>query len=237
LKKTIYILFIALVFLITGCKITGKYFIGDGLGFESLTLSDDSTFVFVTFHDVGGSLIINGKWTLNKKIITLNSYEKPDFKPNSILEKTIPNQNKKLIIVQCMDVSAFEAVISINNGQETDSLEVITDTIFSNDQYPFLVTGTYTTIDTVKKIHILQTNNWTDCVLKDSVFYVSDPKSNFIIIYAQPYNQYYGMKYLVNAEWKFTHNRIYNWRESKTRFAKDCYLKKKQDRNTAHKAL
>ena len=218
---------IILIFVLFGCKITGNYFSGDGLNYTNFILNKDSTFTYETFNDIEGTTTIKGKWTKNKKILTLNSFEQPTFKPNSTYEKFIPNQDKKLIVIQNMDVSAYSTIISLNNGQEIDTLNFLFDTTLRKYNFTFGVTGVYTTIDLIKNIRILKTNNWTDCVLKDSLFYISNPKANFIIIYSQPYNHYNGMNYFVNSEWELNHNKIYIWRQTKSKYNRNNYLQKK----------
>lgn len=227
LKITVYLLTTLFILLSAGCKITGEYFSGDGFNNTELILKKDSTFIYKTFHDIGGTNVIEGKWTKHKNFIILNSNAKPPFKPNSLIEKQVPGQKKKLIIVQNMDVSAGRAIISVNNGQQTDTLNVLMDSTYWGIEYPLFVTGTYTNVTPIKSIRILRIDDWKDCVLRDSLFYVSNPASNLIIIYAQPYNQYYGMNYLVDAAWKLKRNRIYLWRQTKTKFAKDSYLRKR----------
>ena len=225
MKTTLYIIAIAVIF--SSCKITGEYFRGNGFSYEYLKVNKDRTFTYERFNDIGGTKTIQGKWTKRKNTITLNSNEQPNFKPNSTFEKVIPNQDKKIIIVQNMDISAFKAIISINNSQVFDTLKLLSDTAYLTEQFPDFVTGVYTNIDSIKSIRILQTNNLSDCVLKDSLFYTSNPKANLIIIYAQPYNHYFRMNYIVNAEWKFKFNRIYTWRKTKSKYSKNNYLRKK----------
>ena len=227
MKTTLYILTTTLTLVFSSCKITGEYFGGDGFNNQYLKLNKDSTFIYETFHDIGGTKTLQGKWTKSKNILILNSNEQPKFKPNSTFEKVIPDQDKKLIIVQNMDVSAYHSIISLNNGKEIDTLRTIKDTTYWTDQFPLFITGIYTNIDKINSIRILQTDNWTDCVLKDSLFLISNPNSNLIIMYAQPYNQYNAMNYLVNVEWKIKGNRIYIWRETKSKYAKNSYLRKK----------
>jgi len=135
-----------------------------------------------------------------------------------------------------MDVTSFQSVISLNDGDEMDTLKVISDTAYWNDQFPILVTGAYSNIDSVRNVRILKIDQFGDCVLKDSLFEISDPKSNCILIYAQPYNHYFGMKYFVDAEWKIKSNRIYIWRKTKTTFDKEVYLRKKKI-NCPHELL
>lgn len=197
---------------------------GDGFSNDKLTLSKD-TFSFRTFSDVGGATTFKGKWSRHGDILTLNSFNRPAFKPNSVREITGRERAKKLIVVQNLDVSAHRAVISINNGQEIDTLDHIDQKDL--DTYDlFFVTGAYTNISSIKSIKILNTNNWTDCVLRDSLFYVTNPGANVIIVYAQPYNFYAGMQYMIEQQWKFVGNKIYTWHTANDKWSKTFFLKR-----------
>ncbi len=229
MKKIVYILTLLILSSLIGCKVTGIYSLGNGFSHIRMIIKEDSTFAYTTFFDAGGTDTIRGKWKLHKGYLILNSFAKPKFKPNSIYEKTEANKDKKLIIVQNMDVDASAAIISINNGQKVDTLRMLNDSNYWNDSYPMGLTGAYTHIDSIKNIRIIKTDNWTDCILKDSSFNTLNPKSNLIIIYSQPYNHYWGMKYFVDTKWKLRFNRIYPWRKTITQFDKKYFLTKKRN--------
>jgi len=221
---------IIIVVLFTSCSITGTYFVGDGFANKTLILKNNNEFVYKQFYDVGGFLpSINGTWTKNGNILTLNSNEQPAFKPNSIFDTLMQwNRNEKLIIFREMEYVMFfthKWVISINNGQEIDTLDCCNDSI--EKDFHYIGTATLSTIDSIGSIKILNTRNWTDCILKDSVFYISNPKSNLIYIFPDPYNMYYGAKYMVNTEWKIKNRKIYYWRTENGKYAKDAYLEKR----------
>ncbi len=227
--KTAYILILFAFLFTTGCKVIGDYSLSSGFSNVHLTLKEDSTFIYRSFFDAGGTDTIAGRWTKHKKIVTLNSYAKPEFKPNTVYEKPEPNKNEKLIIIQFMDESASHTIISINNDQEIDTLKPLNDTTYLGDPYPMDLTSAYTHLNPINNIRILKTDNSTDCILKDSLFKISNPSSNLIIIYAQPYNHYSGMKYFVNTEWKIHYNRIYTWRKSNMKFDKEVFLSKRKN--------
>jgi hypothetical protein len=223
------LVYISMFLFISGCKVTGDYFIFNGFSSVHFTIKKDSTFIYQTFSDAGGgSDTIKGRWTTNNGMIFLNSSAKPKFIPNTIYEKAEPNKNKKLIIIKLMDVDAFKAIISINNGREIDTLNMINDTNYLNDFESIDLTGVYTHLDSVKNIRILKIDDLKDCLLEDSVFKISNPSSNVIIIYAQPYNHYWPMKYFVNTEWKLHNSRIYPWRKTRTKFDRQVFLSKKK---------
>ncbi|MDL2326912.1 hypothetical protein LJC67_07530 [Bacteroidales bacterium OttesenSCG-928-A14] len=161
-----------------------------------------------------------------KNILILNSNEQPGYKPNTAYDTLEQDRYEKLIIVENMGASVHNWVISINDGQEIDTVNTY-DAIFKNKLTPYASTGTYTMIDSIYSIKIIETAGWVDCMLRDSVFNISNPKSNVIILYAQPYNLYYGMMNIVNAEWKIKGNKIYYWRDETGEFKKKYYLRKK----------
>ena len=236
-KKNMNKLIIIVTVFFTSCSITGTYFTGNRDIAHTLILKNDNKFIYKSFYDVGGAQPpINGEWTKNGNILTLNSNEQPDFKPNSIFDTLIQwDRNDKLIIFCNMDyVMSFTDnwIISINNGQEIDTLSGGFGVIYNSIYEKFKFIGycgsvVYTTIDSIGSIKILNTRNWNDCILRDSVFYISNPKSNIIFIFPDPYNMYYGAEYMVHTEWKIKNRKIYFWRKENGKYAKDAYLKKR----------
>jgi len=234
MKKLIAII---IVILFTSCSITGTYFTGDGLRYDKLILKNNNKFTYIQFSDVGGGHSINGKWTKNENILTLNSIEQPNYKPNSIFDTLIQwDRNEKLIIFCDMDYVMFftdKWIISINNGQEIDTLGYYNEkygkmyNIYKEFEFITFCSAVLTTIDSIGSIKVLNTNGWTDCILRDSTFYISNPKSNIILIYPDPYNLYHGAQYMVNTEWKIENRRIYTWRNGSGEYSKDYYLKKR----------
>lgn len=224
--KTITYLF-TIAILISSCSITGKYFQGDGLNYHSMVLRKDSTFKYVYFNDLCGINVIEGKWSLKKDTLIINSKNQPDFKPSSVEEKYIHHLNEKLILIQNMDVSANRAVISINEDELIDTLNYIYDTLLMDTTFPLFSTGIYVNIDSISSIRIVETDNWSDCILKDSLFQIKNPCSNFIRIYAEPYNHYYGMTYFTDTKWLIQNNKIYLWREENGDFDRIFFLKKR----------
>lgn len=215
---------VATILLLTGCGVTGTYFVGDRYAYKKLVLNGDSTFVYEQFFDAGGLSAIKGKWAQKKDILILNSFEQPGYKPNSVHDTILPNRDKKIIMVCNMEASAHNWVISINNGQETDTLDIY-GTSLDNNGLP--LDGTYSRVDSIHSIKIIKTAGWSDCILRDSTFYPDNPASNVITIYAQPYNLYYGVSYLVNAAWKRKRNKIYTWRKENGDYSPSSYLKRR----------
>ena len=228
MKKLIAII---IVIFFTSCSITGTYFTGNGLCNQKLILKKNNEFTYKTFIDVGGANSINGKWTKSGNTLTLNSTEQPNYKPNSIFDTLIQwDRNEKLIIFsEIGDFMAFtdEWIISINDGQSIDTLIYGNYNMYKEFEFIPLGSATITTIDSIGSIKVVNTNGWTDCILRDSTFYISNPKSNIIIIYPDPYNLYHGVKYMVNKEWKIKNRKIYLWRKENGEYLKDGYLKKR----------
>ena len=225
--RTVSVLFIILFF--SSCTVTGKYFAGDGFNNTSLTLNKDHSFIFIDFHDIGGANKITGQWSLKNRILKLNSDNRPPFVPNSISAVQVKSLSHKLVVIQNMDVSAYKTIVSLNDGAIIDSTNYLpANDLFIDSSFTFLATGFYTNIDTIKSIRILKTNGWTDCGFTQTEFQVNNPNANYIRIFAQPYNHYYGMKYFYNTEWLIKNNKIYNWRQENNEFAKKAYLKKRK---------
>lgn len=135
MKKSVYLL--SIIVLMSSCSITGSYMNGDGLGNNLIALNEDRTFEYVTFLDVGGTNTIEGTWSLEKDTLILNSKAQPEFKPSSVEEKNLPNLKKKLILVRNMDVTAYKAVISINEGELIDTLDYIHDSLLKANRSCF----------------------------------------------------------------------------------------------------
>jgi hypothetical protein len=231
MKKLIAII---IVIFFTSCSITGTYFTGDGLRYDKLILKNNNKFTYIQFSDVGGGHSINGKWTKNENILTLNSIEQPNYKPNSIFDTLIQwDRNEKLIVFGAIDyVMGFtdKWIISINNGQEIDTLDYCSEIHNIRKEFEFIPFGSavFTTIDSIGSIKVINTQDrWTDCILRDSTFYISNSKSNIILIYPDPYNLYYGAQYMVNTEWKIKNRKIYIWRKGNGKYSNSYCLKKR----------
>lgn len=214
LKLTIFVMVAA-----SGCKISNEYNNNYGNDKESLIINYDGTFIFETTYQATGNTVIKGEWKRDKDILTLNSFDRPQFEPNTIEEKLIPNQTNKLIIFQ-EDAYYDGTIISINNGQEIDTLRWLET--YVNDDH-LLVTGVFSKIDSIKTISVIK----TFCLLRDSIFSISNPSSNYIRIYPHPYNYYPRMKYLTNVQWKVEGNIIYYWKESEIEYSTKKFLTRK----------
>lgn len=83
-------------------------------------------------------------------------------------------------------------------------------------------------MDSIGSIRILETHNWTDCILKDSLFLLNKPNSNYIKIFVEPYNHYAGMKYFTDSKWLIRNHKIYPWRRGDGEFDRNHVLKKKR---------
>ena len=223
------LIIILVVLYLTSCTVTGKYFAGDGFNNTSLTLNKDHSFTFIDFLDVGGANKIIGRWSLKNNILKLNSDNKPPFIPNTVSFTQIKSLRNKLIIIQYMDISAYKVIVSLNNGAVIDSTISLRDMDLSTDNsLPMFVTGFYTNLDTLKSIEILDTKGWIDCGLTQTEFKADNSTFNYVKIFAQPYNHYYGMKYFYNTEWLIKNNRIYNWRTENNVFNMKFYLKRRR---------
>jgi len=225
-----FVIYIILLTFLSGCSITGKYYVGGENDFatEYIILRKDSTFKYLKSFDVGGTTIIEGHWKRKKDTLIINSFEKPPFTPSSIIEKFEPKLNGTFILVQNMDVSSYNSIISINNGVIIDTLRNLSDPIFFDNTTPKNITGIKVSLDSIYSIKIIETNNWGDCVLKDSTFNVKNHKANLFRIYLQPYNRYYGMKYFVDTKWVIKKGRIYLWRNEENKYVSNYFFRKKR---------
>lgn len=227
MKFKFYLLFLYSILLlsISSCSITGKYYNGDAFNNTSLTLSKNNTFIYTEVHDVGGRKTIKGNWRFKKRVLILNSFNKPSFIPNSIEEKYDSLRHKKTVIIQLMDLPAWESIISINDGEVVDttkgSFSFLVDSVSS-----FPVTGIEFEAVPIKKIEILGINGWSNCVLTENVFNVNDPKSNYIRIFAKPLNHYSDMEFFIDSEWLVKRNKIYPWKDRNAKTIKNIYLLK-----------
>lgn len=220
---------LVIILSLASCTVTGKYFAGDGFNNSSLTLNKDHSFAYVEFHDVGGANKITGHWSLNKRILKLNSYNRPSFVPNSVSAIHVKTLSKKLVVIQNMDVSANNTIVSFNDGAIIDStIYLPVNDVIIDSSYTSLATGLYTNLDTIKSIKILKVNGWKDCGLTQTEFEVTNPDANYIRVFAQPYNHYNGMNFFFNTEWLIKNNKIYNWRTENNIFNKKIYLKKQR---------
>jgi len=222
--KTLLTILILGIF--SSCNITGHYFSGDGFNNTSISLANDHSFTYFEYHDAGGKSVIEGKWVIQNDTLVLNSTNKPSFHPNSIVSKQELNNGRKLIIIQYMDVDADGVIVSLNNGQEFDTTRYLHDPLLRDSLSSFSITGFYTDLDSIQEIQILKTNGWVDCGLLQSQFILSNPKATNIRIFAQPFNQYFGMRFLINTKWLLRNNKIYNRRKEDNTFDEKSYLKK-----------
>lgn len=191
-------------------------------------MNKDNTFKYTTFNDVGGTDVIEGKWSVYKDTLIINSNDQPEFKPSSVEEKIIPDLKKKVILAQNMDVFSSNTIISINEGELIDTLEFIQDSIFIVDTPPYLLFGTYVDIDSIGSIRIIGVRGWTDCILKKNLFVLKNPYSNYIRLYIEPYNHYDGMNYFTDTKWLIRNNKIYKWRNKDGKFDRESVLKKRR---------
>jgi hypothetical protein len=223
------LLTLSILGVLSACTVTGKYFAGDGFNNMTLVLEKNQSFSLTTFNDVGGSQVINGTWSINNRVLTLNSTDKPPFIPNSISYKHLDSLPNKLIIIQYMDLPAYEAIVELNNVKidTTRDLGILNEFYLPEISSPSLpITAFYSDSDSIKSIKILNTKGWKDCSLIQDEFLIEDIKANFFQIFAQPFNQYFNMKYMYNTEWQFHHGKIYYWRYENKTFNKKYFLKK-----------
>jgi hypothetical protein len=178
---------------------------------EQLLLKENSTFKYALFYDVGGWRIWNGKWKLNRDTLILDTFDQPSFKLNAILETVTQDTNFKTIQVYNIDIPATNADIDINDGYLKLRLD-----FDGQIKIPANVE--------LKKIKIHNTN-WSDCILKDSVFTITNRNSNFFEIHTKPLNNYLS-EYFVETKWIIKGRKILPWRKWNGEFSNERVLKK-----------
>ena len=183
------------------------------LACDQLLLNKDSTFKYGLFYDVGGWKIWSGRWKVRKDTLILNSYNQPNFKLNSVIESQ--NLERDFITIQIFNIDqpAINASIEINDGQIIKNLDL------------FGVAEIHERIK-LRKIKIHNTN-WSDCVLKDSVFLIKNENTNNIEIHTQPLNSYLS-EYFVDLRWLIKGNKIFPWHNWTGAYTKSYSLKRTQ---------
>jgi hypothetical protein len=183
---------------------------------DQLLLNNDSTFKYALFYDVGGWRIWMGKWKVKSDTIILNTFSHPAFKLNSIFESVRKDTDYLTIQIYNMEIPATNARIEINDGELIRELDFFGRTIIYGNIKP-------------KKIKIHNTN-WSECVLVDSIFTISNMNSNYIEIHTKPYNNYLS-EYMVDTKWIIKGKMIYPWRTWKGEYSKLWSLKRTKPEN------
>ncbi|MDP3441683.1 MAG: hypothetical protein Q8T08_02385, partial [Ignavibacteria bacterium] len=134
------------------------------------------------------------------------------YSVNSVVEKTIENQDFTTLRVQLINRPIGKTEIKINN----DSTYILGD-LFGDISLPYIG---------VRTISIEKIFDWTDIGLEKYDFYTIDSSSNDITIIVKPYNIYHLMDYFVDYEIKIKNKKLFDWHKPNGKFDRKCYLKK-----------